>query len=191
MARYRKSRVKIIRRLGKLPGFTTKTTKRVSNTNLKRLSQYSLHLREKQKLRYNYGVTENELIKYVTLSRKRKGNTGSVLLELLEMRLDTIIYRSGITKTIVEARQLVNHGHVFVNNVKVTIPGYSCSISDKIILKTSLIEESQKELENNISHLLVNNNNNILTITITNNPNISILGFTINVLLVLEYYSGK
>ena len=195
MARYRGSRVKVIRRLGALPGFTTKFSNKVGNDNSKQLSQYGFHLQEKQKLRYNYGVTEHELIKYVKQARKRKGNTGNVLLQLLELRLDNILFRAGLVPTISAARQLISHGHVKVNNKKVTISGFNCSILDKIeIQKTkisSIFPNFINSLGNSASHLSINESANSVGITLTNEPNIYSLGFPVNILLVLEYYSGK
>jgi small subunit ribosomal protein S4 len=193
MARYRGSRVKIVRRFGILPGFTTKLDSKKGNnfSNSRKLSQYGLHLHEKQKLRYNYGITEHQLLHYVKLARKRKGNTGNVLLEILEMRLDNIIYRSGLTPTISAARQLISHGHVFINKRKVTIPSYLCQISTKITINKSSLPES-KAYSNIPKYLLVNGNNSEqIDIEIINTPNVQSLGFPINILLVLEYYSGR
>jgi small subunit ribosomal protein S4 len=192
MARYRGSRVKIIRRFGILPGFTTKLDgKKINNfSNSRKLSQYGLHLHEKQKLRYNYGITEHQLLHYVKLARKRKGNTGNVLLEILEMRLDNIIYRSGLTSTISQARQLISHGHVFINKKRVTIPSYLCQVSTAITINKNSLGELNSQ-QNVPKHLLVNNSSDQINIEITNTPNIQLLGFPINILLVLEYYSGR
>ena len=100
MARYRGPRVKIIRRLGELPGLTTKGPNRLyppgqhgPAASRQKLSQYRVRLQEKQKLRYNYGITERQLVNYVKKSRKGKGSSGKILLSLLEMRLDNIVFR--------------------------------------------------------------------------------------------------
>ena len=138
MSRYRGPRLKIIRRLGQqLPGFTTKTTTKQLASTLSvgkktKLSQYAIRLQEKQKLRFNYGLTESQLIKYVKSAKKTKGATGEILLQLVEMRLDNIIFRFGLTPTIASARQLISHGHILVNNQKITIPGYQCEINNTI-----------------------------------------------------------
>jgi len=192
MARYSGSRVKIIRRLGLLPGFTTKAIKKSSKfSNSKRLSQYGLHLQEKQKLRYNYGVSEHELIKYVQKSRKKRGDTGNILLQLLESRLDSMVYRAGFAPTIIAARQLINHGHVSVNKKKVTIPGFHCGIGTQISMKKSTLK-TPLELNNTESQWFsVIDKNEDIFIVKTNEPNIQLLGFSINILMVLEYYSGK
>lgn len=193
MARYRGSRIKVIRRLGILPGLTSKSTKRFINdgSSVRQLSQYGFHLQEKQKIRYNYGVSEHELVQYVKKAKNKKGNTGDKLLELLETRLDTILYRSGIVPTIINARQLISHGHVFVNNKKVTVPGLKCNLLDKISLNKNFIT-SNNIADNSISnHLVVDTTNDKVLITVNNFPDTKILGFSLNILLVLEYYSGK
>jgi small subunit ribosomal protein S4 len=86
------------------------------------------------KLRFNYGVTESQLIRYVREARKVKGSTGEVLLQLLEMRLDNILFRLGFTPTIASARQAIRHGHIVVNDRKATIPSYQCHPQDTILI---------------------------------------------------------
>ncbi|KAG6540724.1 hypothetical protein Mapa_017860 [Marchantia paleacea] len=140
MSRYRGPRVKIIRRLGALPGLTNKTLKSKSgsinqSTSNKKVSQYRIRLEEKQKLRFHYGLTERQLLKYVRIARKAKGSTGQVLLQLLEMRLDNIIFRLGMAPTIPGARQLVNHRHILINNNTIDIPSYNCKPKDVITIK--------------------------------------------------------
>jgi small subunit ribosomal protein S4 len=88
----------------------------------------------KAKLRFNYNITGVNY--YVMLFKKSTGSTGEVLLELLEMRLDNIVYRLGMAPTIVAARQLVGHGHILVNQAKVDIPSYSCSVKILFLLKS-------------------------------------------------------
>ena len=141
MSRYRGPRLRIIRKLGELPGLTSKSSPRQSppgqhGTSVKKLSQYGIRLQEKQKLRFNYGITESQLIRYVRKARKLKGSTGEILLQLLEMRLDNIVFRLGIAPTIAAARQLIGHGHIVLNNEKVTIPSYDCKINDTISVST-------------------------------------------------------
>ena len=134
MVRYRGPRIRIIRRLGLLPGLTKKTTKnrtktpgqhgKISFTKTTRSSlsdDYKDRLFEKQKLRFNYGVTEKQLVAYYKEARRRQGSTGNLLLELLEARLDCVIYRLGFASTIPAARQVISHGHVLVNDKKMNI----------------------------------------------------------------------
>jgi len=151
MSRYRGPKIRIVRRLGELPGLTTKTTTRETlpgqhkkiRGKQNNVSSYSIRLQEKQKLRYNYGLTEKQLLSYVKEARRLKGSTGSVLLQLLEMRLDNIVYRLGIGNTIPASRQIVNHGHIYVNDKKVTIPSFQCSPNDIIEIRN---KQNSKEL---------------------------------------------
>nr|YP_009470659.1 ribosomal protein S4 [Anemopaegma acutifolium]YP_009470855.1 ribosomal protein S4 [Anemopaegma arvense]YP_009471149.1 ribosomal protein S4 [Anemopaegma glaucum]AVF97086.1 ribosomal protein S4 [Anemopaegma acutifolium]AVF97184.1 ribosomal protein S4 [Anemopaegma acutifolium]AVF97380.1 ribosomal protein S4 [Anemopaegma arvense]AVF97478.1 ribosomal protein S4 [Anemopaegma arvense]AVF97772.1 ribosomal protein S4 [Anemopaegma glaucum] len=139
MSRYRGPRFKKIRRLGALPGLTNKSPKAGSDLRKQprsgKKSGYSIRLEEKQKLRFHYGLTERQLLKYVRIARKAKGATGPVLLQLLEMRLDNILFRLGMASTIPAARQLVNHRHILVNGRIVDIPSYRCKPRDIITAK--------------------------------------------------------
>lgn len=148
MVRYTGPRIRIIRRLGLLPGLTKKSTKNRTNTpgqhgkliftKTKRSSlsdDYRERLFEKQKLRFNYGVTEKQLIRYYKEAKRKEGATGTLLLELLESRLDCVVYRLGFASTIPAARQIVNHGHMFVNNKSVNIPSFLCQKGDIISIR--------------------------------------------------------
>lgn len=98
----------------------------------KKMSDYALHLREKQKLRRIYGVLERQFRRYYHNAARKKGVTGEVLLQSLEMRLDNILYRLGFAASRAQARQLVNHGHFTVNGRKVDIPSYGTRPGDVI-----------------------------------------------------------
>jgi small subunit ribosomal protein S4 len=106
-----------------------------------RLSDYALQLREKQKLRRIYGVLEKQFRNYYKAAASQKGSTGENLLTLLETRLDNVVYRSGFGATRAEARQLVNHKTVMVNNKIVNIPSYKVKANDVI----SIREKSKKQ----------------------------------------------
>jgi small subunit ribosomal protein S4 len=95
-------------------------------------SEYLLQLQEKQKARYTYGVLERQFRRYYEEAARRKGKTGEVLLQLLECRLDNVIYRAGLARTRRQARQLVSHAHFLVNGRKVNIPSYQVSKFDII-----------------------------------------------------------
>lgn len=145
MSRYRGPKLKITRRLGTLPGLTNKKSNKLNRPGKdgngngetsKKLTEYGLRLEEKQKLKFNYGLTEKQLFRYVKEARRRKGITGLILLQLLEMRLDTLCYTLGFAKTIAQARQLVNHGHITVNQKVVNIPSFHCRLNDKISIKS-------------------------------------------------------
>ncbi|WP_116963819.1 30S ribosomal protein S4 [Fastidiosibacter lacustris] len=107
-----------------------------------RLSDYGLQLREKQKVRRIYGILENQFKKYYTEAARRKGNTGANLLELLEGRLDNVVYRMGFGSTRAEARQLVTHKGVLVNGKTCNIPSFNLSAGDTIAVR----EKSKKQL---------------------------------------------
>jgi|UniRef100_UPI003001D27D small subunit ribosomal protein S4 len=197
MSRYRGPRLRIIHRLGELPGFSTKKPS-FSNKNHRKLhkrkfkdSQYSIRLKEKQKLRYNYGITERQLRNYIQKARKKKGATGEILLQFLEMRLDCIIYRLGLAPTISAARQYITHGHFILNNKKINIPSYNCKINDTI----SVIEKSKNFIQNtltffkNSSYLQFNSEK--LEARILDIIPREFVKLQINELLVIEYYSRK
>ena len=142
MARYTGAKLRITRRLGDLPGLTSKkpkTTQRPGQhgATQKKLTQYALRLEEKQKLRFNYGLSEKQLMNYIRQAKKIKGATGNILLQLLEMRLDNIIFRLGMAPTIASARQIVSHKHITVNNSCVSIPSYQCQPGDTVSIKDS------------------------------------------------------
>ena len=101
----------------------------------KKLSEYALHLAEKQKIRYTYLVSEKQFAKYYNEAARRKGVTGTILLQMLESRLDNVLFRAGFAITRKQARQIVNHGHVLVNGKKVDIPSYLVKPQDVITVK--------------------------------------------------------
>ena len=98
-------------------------------------SEYLLQLQEKQKARYTYGVLERQFRKYYEQAARTKGKTGEALLQLLESRLDNVVYRAGLARTRRQARQLVSHGHFIVNGKKVNIPSFQVSKFDIIDVK--------------------------------------------------------
>jgi len=101
----------------------------------RRVSDYGIHLREKQKLRYTYLLLERQFHNYFAKADKMEGMTGVNLLQLLERRLDTVIYRMGFARTIMQARQFVNHGHIKVNGRKVDIPSFLVKQGDVVEIK--------------------------------------------------------
>jgi small subunit ribosomal protein S4 len=107
------------------------------NGRVRALSEFGLQLREKSKFKLTYGVDDKNLGRLYGLAEKTKGSTGAKLLELLERRLDNVIYRLGFTPSRLSARQMVLHGHVVVNGKKVTSPGFMVRIGDVIALKKS------------------------------------------------------
>ncbi|MDR2166118.1 MAG: 30S ribosomal protein S4 [Zoogloeaceae bacterium] len=132
MSRYTGPRIKVLRALGvDLPGLSRKSMaarpqppgqhgsrKAVSS----RRSEYGMQLMEKQKLRFNYGLSERQLRRIVREAQRQKAQTGGKIVEFLERRLDNLVFRAGFAPTIPAARQLVNHGHIQLNGRRVTIP---------------------------------------------------------------------
>ena len=139
MSRYTGPRLRIVRRFGQqLPGLTRKGEGARQNppgqhgARRTRSSDYRLRLMEKQKLRYNYGLSERQLRNYFAAAAQRKGNTGENLLSMIESRLDNVVFRIGFAPTIPAARQLVSHGHIQVNGHRVDIASYLCRPGDVI-----------------------------------------------------------
>lgn len=136
----RTPRLKILRRLGvELPGLTRKRVPDAhpaprTSARRRRPSAYRLALEEKQKVRFNYGVTERQMRRYLEAARRMPGNAGENLLALLERRLDNVVFRLGLARTIPAARQLVVHGHVRVGERRVDRPGYLVRVGETIAL---------------------------------------------------------
>lgn len=175
MSRYLGPRLRIIRRIGKLRGFTQKKPFRrrfkgrgalrgkvipPGQHGMVKLfktrpydssdSDYLIRLKVKQRLRFNYGLTERQLVNYVRKAKKNKESTGGVLLQLLEMRLDNIVFRLNMAPTIAAARQLINHGHIQVNNKKVDIASYLCQQKD--VISVAVKEKSLKLVTKNLQN---------------------------------------
>ena len=109
----------------------------------KRLSEYGAQLREKQKAKNIYGILEKQFRNLVLKVTKKKGETGEMLIALLETRLDNVVYRIGFAKTRAMARQLVSHGHVSVNGKRVNIPSFQLKINDIISISKELQKNPQ------------------------------------------------
>ncbi len=201
MSRYRGPRLRIVRRLGDLPGLTRKSARRAyppgqHGQARKKRSEYAIRLEEKQKLRFNYGLTEKQMLRYVRRARRVTGSTGQVLLQLLEMRLDNTVFRLGMAPTIPAARQLVSHGHVTVNGRVVNIPSYQCRPGEAIGVANR--EHSRKLVETNLqypglanlpSHLEFDKNK--LEGKVSGLVEREWIALQVNELLVVEYYSRQ
>ena len=199
MSRYRGPRLRIVRRLGELPGLSRKSPRKAyppgqHGQNRRKRSEYAIRLEEKQKLRFNYGVTEKQLIRYVRKARRVAGSTGQTLLELLEMRLDNTIFRMGMAGTIPAARQLVNHGHILVNDRVVNIASYQCRAGD--VIKVRDRDRSRKLVETNMEYPGLANlpshlefDKNTFTGKVNNVIEREWIALQVNELLVVEYYS--
>ncbi len=144
MARYTGPKIKLERRENISLFGTDKWKKRPTppgqhGASKGRPTNYAIQFREKQKVKRTYGLLERQFLKTFEQAQKSKGNTGSRLLQLLELRLDNVVYRLGMAKTRMQARQFVNHGHIKVNNKKVDIPSFSCKENDEITVSHKLI----------------------------------------------------
>ncbi|MEG1004548.1 30S ribosomal protein S4 [Clostridium sp.] len=196
MAKMMGPRFKMCRRLGLNvtghPKAMERATKGSSRAD-KKLSEYGIRLLEKQRLRAYYGVLEKQFSIYVKKAFKSKELPGETLIQMLESRLDNMVYRMGFASSIRAARQMVNHGHFLVNGTKVDIPSYRLSIGDEVTLK----EKSRKtELFKNTFE-----NNSISTIPYINKdienfkaifarkPLREEIPIVINDKLIVEFYS--
>ena len=112
-----------------------KSTRNPGGTRRKKVSEYGAQLKEKQKVKFVYGILEKQFHKYYLKAANMKGITGDNMLQLLELRLDNVVYRLGLAKTRRMARQVVVHGHIRVNGQKVGIPSYSVKVGDVITLR--------------------------------------------------------
>ena len=143
MARYTGPKDKISRRFGVAIFGPSKALERRSfgpgqhgaRSGRKKLSDYSVALTEKQKLRYQYGLLEKQFRRFFEEASRRRGVTGEILLQMLELRLDNVIYRLGLAPSRNAARQYVGHGHVTVNGRKCDIPSAQCKPGDVIAMK--------------------------------------------------------
>nr|YP_004376642.1 30S ribosomal protein S4 [Fistulifera solaris]BAK19008.1 30S ribosomal protein S4 [Fistulifera solaris] len=205
MSRYRGPKLKITRRLGTLPGLTTKKSNKINrpgkdgNANAdtgKKLTEYGVRLEEKQKLKFNYGLSESQLFRYVKEARRRQGVTGLILLQLLEMRLDTLCFTLGFAKTMAQARQLVNHGHITVNKKVVNIPSFQCRLNDIISVKEQtsskvLVENNLKDRQSNTIPAHLKFDQNKLEATVMDYCDRDDVILQLDELLVIEHYSRR
>ncbi len=201
MARHTGPRLKIVRRFqAPLPGLTQKNGERRPYPpgqhgpgRRSKLSDYRIRLEEKQKLRFNYGLTERQLRKYYKHATKTKGDTGALLLQLLEQRLDNVVFRAGFAPTIPAARQLINHGHLLVDGKKVNIASYAVHTGQLIKLRDKsqkipvvLTTLAARPLEMP-SYLTVDND--AFSATMTELPGRDDVPVEVQEQLIIEYYS--
>jgi len=159
-----------------------------------RTSEYRIHLREKQKLRCSYGVSEGQFHRYYDKAKRSKGKTGEMLLSLLERRLDNIVYRSGFASSRSEARQLITHGHFRVNGRKTDIPSFLVKSGDEIDVKEkskkiSQINESIESREQRGIAEWLEVDPKAMKCTIKALPERKDLPMAVEETLIVEYYS--
>lgn len=202
MARHTGPRLKIVRALGvELPGLTRKSPGERNyppgqhGQRQRKKSDFGVKLMEKQKLRFNYGVSEKQIRRLFSEAKADKAPTGSKLLELLERRLDNVVFRAGFAPTIVAARQLVSHRHVRLNGRPVSIasirvrPGDTVSLGEKgraIPMVRECLEEPALARPEWLSF-----NESGPSATITRVPDASEVPFPVEVQHVVEYYAVR
>lgn len=162
------------------------------NDRRKKLSEYGIQLQEKQKVRIMYGLNEKQFHRLFERASKMKGVAGENMLKLLESRLDNVVYRMGLANTRRGARQIVNHGHITVNGIKVNIPSYSCKPGDIIAVKENSSDHPaiRASLEAKATlPAFVEFDKNKLTGTYVRYPERSELNQEINESLIVEFYN--
>ena len=158
----------------------------------KKISEYGIQLQEKQKVRFMYGLNEKQFRRTFEKASKMKGITGENFLKLLESRLDNLVYRMGLATTRRAARQIVNHGHIEVNGIKVDIPSYICKPGDVIAVRENSKEHKAilNTIELNIkTPAFVEFDNKKLTGTFVRLPERNELNAEINESLIVEFYN--
>ena len=199
--RYTGPKVKKARRLGM--AFTEKdarimqrrpTPPGVHGANRARISEYGMQLREKQKAKINYGVAEKQFLRYFDKALNRPGVTGDYLLEMLELRLDNVVFRLGFAETRAQARQLVNHGFFEVNGKRVDIPSYSTKPGDTIAVrenkkKSKYMEVRKEKLKSVKTQEWVELQPATLSGKVLSVPTPDQIGNVINTQLIVEHYS--
>jgi len=155
-------------------------------------SEYLLQLREKQKAKQMYGIFERQFRGYVQEASRKPGNTGTVILRLLEQRLDNVIRRLGWARTIWQARQMVAHGHINVNGKKVDRPSYQMSVGDEITLKKDsgikLVRDNMESLAGHEVPGWLEYNPSTLAARIVATPTPDQVPFDVNMNLIVEFY---
>ena len=171
-----------------------KSSNRTFNQRRKKQSEYGMQLNEKQKVRFIYGVLEKQFAKYYVMATKMNGVTGECLLQILESRLDNVIYRMGLANTRREERQIVNHGHVTVNGKRVDIPSYLVKPGEVISLRESSRNADRMKdiVERNSNRLVpkwIDMNKDTLEGKIIALADREDIDFPVEEHLIVEYYS--
>ncbi|MCI9403636.1 MAG: 30S ribosomal protein S4 [Oscillospiraceae bacterium] len=177
-------------------GYDKKTTNRKPKANVRRKeSEYATQLKEKQKVKFVYGILEKQFHSYYEKAMRMPGETGENLLVLVERRLDNVVYRLGFAMTRREARQLVNHGHFTVNGKKVNIPSYLVKVGDVIEVRESSRQSVKFKRFVGEDAIIVNvpqwlsKEKNTLTGTVTKLPAREDIDLPIEEHLIVELYS--
>jgi small subunit ribosomal protein S4 len=197
MGRYLGPKVRLSRRVGvpiaDIPKHTGKelTIPGMHGYRGRRNTEYGVRLSEKQKLRFHYGMLERQFRRFLTIAKSSKGNTGNTLIQLLETRLDNVLRRMGVGRTIWACRQLVAHGHVIVNGKKTDIASYTLEPGQTITFKESIHKVIRDNMEQNAGHNVPNwieFNPAQLTAKVNALPTPEDVPFEVNMNLIIEFY---
>ncbi|MAE65733.1 MAG: 30S ribosomal protein S4 [Phycisphaeraceae bacterium] len=198
MANYIGPKVKLSRRVGvpiaDIPKHTGKRQLNLPGVHGyrgRRLRDYGIRLNEKQKLRYHYNVLERQFRLYLDKAGRTRGNTGEVLMRLLEQRLDNVIRRLGWARTIWAARQIVAHGHVLTNDRKTDRPSFQVKVGDKLTLREPIHKLVRENLESLPGHQVpgwLSFDPSTLTANIVSDPTPEEVPFDVNLNLIIEFY---
>ena len=197
MATRREPRVKLSRHVGVNVCGHPKAMKRVDTKKPARggqkVSQYALQLMEKQKIKAYYGILERQFARYFKIAKKSTEMTGVALLKNLECRLDNLVYRIGFARSIRQARQMVSHGHILLNGVKVDIPSCNVKVNDVISLKEK--SRTNETFQNNFQGLAsfsvpyLEKDKNQFSAKLIREPMREELPIEVNEILAVELYS--
>lgn len=204
MSRLTGPRVKVMRALGvDLPGLSRKSIEarptppgQHGNKALrKRHSDFGVKLIEKQKIRFNYGLTETQMRRLIVDARKGKAPTGESLVQLLERRFDNVVFRAGFAPTVIAARQLVTHGHFLLNGHRANIPSMRLKVGDEITIRPKskqipIVVESIKEPSLARPEWLSWDEQQSLA-KIAHYPSVDDVPFVVDLQLVVEFYANR
>lgn len=197
MGRYVGPKVKLSRRVGvpiaDIPKHTGKELQLpgMHGYRGRRNTEYGVRLTEKQKLRYHYGMLEKQFRRTLDEAKKSKGNTASSMMQLLELRLDNVLRRLGVARTIWAARQIVAHGHVIVDGKKTDIASYRVDPGQTITFKEGIAKVLRDNMEQNAGHNVPNWlewNPAQLTAKVSQLPTPEDVPFEVNMNLIIEFY---
>jgi small subunit ribosomal protein S4 len=204
MSRFIGPRIKVMRALAvDLPGLSRKTIEtrptppgqHGNKAARKRRSDFGVKLLEKQKIRFNYGLTETQMRRLILDARKGKEPTGARLLQLLERRLDNVVFRAGFAPTVIAARQLVSHGHLMLNGKHANIPSIRLNVGDEVTIKAKsknipmVIETIKQPVLTRPEWLDWNEATHI--VKMAHLPAMEDVPFPVDVQQVVEYYANR
>ncbi len=197
MGRYTGPKVRLSRRCGApIADIAKHTGKELTLPGMhgyrgRRNTEYGVRLIEKQKLRYYYGMQEKQFRRFLDIAKKSKGNTASTLMQVLELRLDNVLRRLGVGRTIWATRQIVAHGHVILNGRKTDIASARVEPGDTITFKESIHKVLRENMEQNAGHNVpgwIEWNPAQLTAKINAMPTPEDVPFEVNMNLIIEFY---